>query len=319
MGGLGNQLFQVSAALAYQEATGERVKFISRKKNPNIEELIKVVFPSHSLLEIKSNLDPILRRCIGALIRFGISGRNPFRKLVFFVLNQFANCLANYIYGVRRVVIMPQLDSVPVNESDKDSWIVGYFQNYITSESPDIRQKLVMGLTEPTSKEYSLMKSKMGQAALVIHIRLGDYVGESDFGILSASYYEKALQGIQLSEIHSIWVFSDSLSNAKKNYGHIIDKISRSQKGLQSNVYWIERIDGSDYTTWHLMKNGSAFVIGNSSYSWWAARLSGCAGQNIIVPNPWFNSKKSPLEISPKNWTSLKAEFLNDSLIDGQS
>lgn len=316
MGGFGNQLFQLSAALYYQEATGNRVKFISRKKNLYIEGLIEVIFSDHALLDLEGGLKPFLRRTIGVLLRLGTSSGNPLRKLVYRTLNHFANFLAKYLYGVKSVVMMPQLDSVLISDSVEDRLVVGYFQSHSTSESKEIRRNLKRGLIEPTSTEYTFLKEKMGSTALVVHIRLGDYVGESDFGILSPSYYQEALGRIRLDEVKSIWVFSDSPKKAKKRYGHIIEEIAASKEGLVSNLYWIDKVDDSDYATWYLMNNGSAFVIGNSSYSWWAARLSKCSGEKIVSPIPWFNSIRSPADIAPKDWTLMRSDFLDSSMME---
>ena len=57
-----------------------------------------------------------------------------------------------------------------------------------------------------------------------------------------------------------------------------------------------------------LMSKGAAIVIANSSYSWWAAKLSsnGCI---IIAPSKWYQGMKDPLDLIPEDWTKIESSW----------
>jgi hypothetical protein len=60
--------------------------------------------------------------------------------------------------------------------------------------------------------------------------------------------------------------------------------------------------------TLELMRHGSAYVIANSTFSWWAAFLSYQSGCTKIMPAPWFQNMPSPIGIKPQDW--IEIEFL---------
>ena len=98
------------------------------------------------------------------------------------------------------------------------------------------------------------------------------------------------------------------LFRSKEVYGSMIYSYADFAKIL--DIEWINQVDNSDYATWQLMRNGCAYVVGNSSYSWWAARLSKCSDDMVIFPKPWFSSANYPREISPRSWKACDAHFL---------
>jgi hypothetical protein len=54
----------------------------------------------------------------------------------------------------------------------------------------------------------------------------------------------------------------------------------------------------------HLMSIGSSYVIANSTFSWWAAKLSN--SRQVIAPEPWFVGAKEPSQLIPDEWLRLK-------------
>jgi hypothetical protein len=50
------------------------------------------------------------------------------------------------------------------------------------------------------------------------------------------------------------------------------------------------------------MRHGAAYVIGNSTYSWWAAALSYTKNPHVIAPRPWFYGQDEVPNLLPKDW-----------------
>jgi hypothetical protein len=133
---------------------------------------------------------------------------------------------------------------------------------------------------------------------IIVHVRLGDYKMEKLFGIPERVYYQNAISDLTERYPKSkLWIFTDEEESAKE----VIPKIFADQ------ARWILDVDGSSATTFMAMRLGRAYVIANSTYSWWAAALSQASDSDIIVPDPWFRFEKEPLELVPALWRRMSA------------
>jgi hypothetical protein len=59
--------------------------------------------------------------------------------------------------------------------------------------------------------------------------------------------------------------------------------------------------------TVELMRHGSAYVISNSTFSWWGAVLKYDESAAVWAPRPWFKSQRSPEDIYGENWHLVDA------------
>jgi hypothetical protein len=134
------------------------------------------------------------------------------------------------------------------------------------------------------------------QKPIVVHVRLGDYELEKGIGLLPNSYYIDALE-VALKEYPDspIWVFSNDLPKTKERFLDLQFK----------DVLFIEDNWNSASATFEVMRLGSAFVIANSSFSYWAAMLSKDPNPLVIAPKPWFQGTLSPNAILPGNWKTV--------------
>jgi hypothetical protein len=60
-----------------------------------------------------------------------------------------------------------------------------------------------------------------------------------------------------------------------------------------------------------VMSLGQAYVISNSTFSWWAAHLACLRDENVLVyyPDPWFKEIVAPVGLFPRTWESTPALF----------
>jgi hypothetical protein len=49
------------------------------------------------------------------------------------------------------------------------------------------------------------------------------------------------------------------------------------------------------------MSKANYLVIGNSTFSWWAAYLNENQ-TNIVAPRKWFKGREDPSELMPPHW-----------------
>jgi hypothetical protein len=130
---------------------------------------------------------------------------------------------------------------------------------------------------------------------IIIHIRRGDYAFEPDFGVLSSAYYRDGLNFLKSKGAEGrVWAFTDD---------HVWAAEILQSSGLINLD--IEIVDDSGLLTgevFELMRFGSAYVIANSSFSWWAAYLSKIEGALVVAPDPWFIGLPEPAELIPPIW-----------------
>jgi hypothetical protein len=135
---------------------------------------------------------------------------------------------------------------------------------------------------------------------LVVHIRRGDYLLNPQLGVLSKKYYlENIAHVLKETNAKSVWIFSDNCESP-------LDFIPEQFRAI-TRVMNFDNI--SDLETLEIMKLGHAFLIANSSFSWWAAYLSNADSKNIYVPEPWFSGLPTPSDLFPSNWRRLMSNF----------
>jgi len=177
--------------------------------------------------------------------------------------------------------------------------IHGYFQSCVYAEgAKKVIQESILENIKLSQFADALILSMKAIPTLVVHIRLGDYrKPENDFfGILSPEYYKRALKSLTVKPLQ-VYVFSDEIAEAKKNYSD----------SFPSDTNWID--EGgllNPLETLAVMSEGTFFIIANSTFSWWAAFLSE-SGSNVIAPAKWFKGQNDPENLYPKDWLPLES------------
>jgi hypothetical protein len=132
---------------------------------------------------------------------------------------------------------------------------------------------------------------------IIVHIRLGDYEDENGIGILPEKYYLNGLRELTHKYTNSeIWIFSNDLEKAKAYFA--------TWQG--NEITFIEDHWNSTTLTFEIMRLGHAYLIANSTFSYWEALLSRTSEPMIIAPHPWFLKAQSPTDLVPSNWVKLE-------------
>ena len=145
----------------------------------------------------------------------------------------------------------------------------------------------------------------MNEAPTVVHVRLGDYKNEKAFGIPSIQYYLGGLEYFERVEPKGpIWLFSNE---PKEAFMMMPDK-------YHHRIFVVPTDSLSSAETLELMRYGTAYIIGNSSFSWWGAALSFSEDAKVISPRPWFRGSDTPNQLIPENWLEFDAHYdIHDS------
>ena len=304
-GGLGNQLFQFAAALNFHSDNDfilevELGKPRSWKKGiPDLYGFNVDKIAQHKKSKTSSWLPS---KTMGYLLRSGyLPGKLELNKFV-----QSLICFAASI--VMSVTYLKLLRARSPRDLgyDKDfslpdgSYVVnGYFQSWRYPFDSQVRSKLrMLELNNPTLEIINFRKVAAKELPLVVHVRLGDYKNETNFGIPSKSYYENAIEQCWATGSYSsIWLFSDAPEEA----------ITKIPTKFRSLIRVIELLEESPAATMEVFRMGHGYVLANSSFSWWGAYLSHTHNPIVITPTPWFRSGANPKDLIPSMWKTLPA------------
>ena len=304
-GGLGNQLFQLAHALAVtkKEITLES-NFGQPRLNENREpEILSFILPERVSLGKFRKPSLFLSKTASYVLRTR-SLPKKFEKIVIFrfTVTSIVNLLFSFYFN--RICILTKsagLGVTNVRKSKIHNFQIGYFQSYLAAAHADVFEEMNLILPRDLSQHaLEILSQAESKRILVIHIRLTDYLAESNFGIPSSSYYSKALNfALSQRSFSDVWVFSDEVELARQ----------RAQLDVDLPVTWFSDLDLSTAETFTVMRQGYGFIIANSSFSWWAARLSTAADPLIIAPKPWFKNLDEPDNLIPPEWVRIDANY----------
>ena len=304
-GGLGNQLFQLSRALAEEKYAD--IEIVETLGSPRRDAQGKLEIEGFELPQKVSSKGALTnqnhkfsQKVAGYVLRMGVSPRiyekGLFQKLIILIAERILQIDQRRKF---RLEIGKGVGYFIEKGSTRDVLFVGYFQSYVWASKPEVRSALqdIKPITE--AKNYnSIVKKASSERPIIAHIRLGDYLSEKDFGILSQNYYENAIRSLWSSgEYGAIWAFSDEPEKAKEFL----------PLELSSHIYWVPQEDLTSVQVLQLMRLGHAYVIGNSTFSWWGAFLSYQENSPVIAPEPWFLNLADPEKLIPPGWKRLKA------------
>lgn len=301
-GGLGNQLFQLAALLNF--ANGKICSLesgigIPRRNLSGSPEISSFQLPEEVMLNENPRLSWLASKSSGYVIRMSLSPRKYegilVRKIVNFVASSI---LAIHFRTKRRLYAISNLGFSRVNlDMDKNYFLLGYFQSYKWAQDPRVHLQLSkLTVVHPSTELLEYIDLAAIVKPTIIHIRLGDYKKEDSFGIVPREYYLEALSLIaSRTKLEECWLFSDEPDvaiNYFTNLNHIRIRV-------------IPEINNSSAETLELMRHGTNYVIGNSSFSWWAAYLSYSNANIVIAPEPWFSNIEEPNDLIPPSWLRL--------------
>ena len=190
-------------------------------------------------------------------------------------------------------------DPTALSQQPDEFWL-GYFQSWRYSKAQVIADLLGGPAPAVSCSWFEAMEARASiERPLVVHVRLGDYRDIPGVGIPDHDYYRRTLlQAAASVNPGAIWLFSDEPEEARgllpKELGDF---------GVEPVVPPINCSHPA--TVLSVMSRGSGFVTANSTFSYWAARLSGVTGDKIFVPHPWFPVGPEIRDMIPEDWTRV--------------
>ena len=302
-GGLGNQFFQLAAAVNLSEGGPVAMEWDlgqPRLNKSGLPDIADFFWPDFVTLLPSKSPKVITRKAFSVSRRINISSKKYRDMPGISVLRLITSLLISaylkmYLtYEAARGVGYQELKL-----KTKTTFLTGYFQSYlwvVTDPTRDIFMKT--HLRNPSTDFRNFEEKARTTKPIMLHVRLGDYKNETTFGIPNTNYYLKAITEVSKSLPDSdIWVFSNEMELAKS---HLPLQFNHRYRYIQDS-----KLTPSEIL--ELMRNGSGYIIGNSTFSWWSAFLSYQESALVICPYPWFQLQESPVEIIPPHWHKIPA------------
>lgn len=298
-GGLGNQLFQFGAAYAVS-GDGEILLDQSlghpRMNKEGRPEISNFILPGKvSLLEMK-NRSWLARKCVGFNIRMRLAPKSYEKNIIVRTLIRFSTSIIIHFHYRRKMIleIASDLGYYLMCPAKSKTLLIGYFQSYMWTDSYKIKSNLLNIKLKKYSSNFTVLQQKMlSEDPTVLHIRRGDYLKEDEFGVLSDQYYNLALADLDDEiKINQIWLFTDSHESVLSSIPEI----------FRTKTYVVPNDQISPAETLELMRYGSAYIIANSSFSWWGAYLRKNQNAPVYAPMKWFKGMDDPRQLLPPDW-----------------
>lgn len=289
-GGLGNQMFQYALG-----------RCLSIKNNTEIK--IDNSMQMYTYNNKSSILNIVFRKY--ELNYFNIQAQIANQSEIPFYLRTFKlGKIAIFIDAIRRRTLFHKGREKDFSFDRKildlksDVYLDGDWQSYKYFE--DIREVIRKDFKFNNQFNESILtleKEIEQRQSVCVHVRRGDYVGNTFHDVVTKEYYTKGLDIINKKmHIDRVYVFSDDIQWCEKN---LMFNFSTT---FVSNKYAGESNTGH----FELMKSCKHFVIANSSFSWWAAWLSNDINKIVIAPKKWFADESiDTKDLIPEQWTQI--------------
>jgi len=256
MGGLGNQMFIVSAAYVAHKYTDIPFYMIQDSPENNKHNLKKRDYNQSIFKDFEPKL-PYPKPDNGFIQNLFILGYKPFCS------------------GQSAFIPWTPNSVVP------GSIFNNYYQYYppLSPYESELREKFCKGLEEfrvSLVKQYSNLNT-----AAFLHIRRGDYLKHPTIHYnQTLDYYKQAIEKLlnANSSVKTIYILSDDINWAKE------------QPLFQSQLFrFFESDDELETMAFMSLCLGGA-ICANSTFSWWGAFLGAYEKRNpVIVPSKWIS------------------------------
>ncbi len=292
VGRIGNQLFIYAAAEAIRQKRGrnEKIVFYDQSildrgwKNSLVDYPLDNVEYVHSekqrgwVTKLKSFVYSRCIRLIGA--KYNAAKRFQFENNYQSLLNHLGiiACTNGYI-----PITTPKAKNVCMK---------GYFQSwkYFEDIIPTIREKYRYRLPLLREKEYVQQLEKRN--AVCISIKVEHNAGNPLFDVCGREYY-----------IHAIKYICNHVDNplffiCSDNVPYVLEHYIDANK--YDCIFQEQGLSVSDSLA--IMSVCKHFVIGNTSFGWWAQFLSNNPHKIVVAPNRWYRDENMPVDMHDPHW-----------------
>jgi hypothetical protein len=312
LGGLGNQLFQYSAA-RYLAKNAEKITLISDAGLPRINNVGKPVI--FDLIGKESNLinshdigrfRSIFAKISNVLLRVNLSQKKSLNN---FIVRELLSAVSQLILSLIlkknvRILVCRGHGYTLFNSTSKSSvLLIGYFQSYEYANviRTELQDSLKIIQKEVLSQRLHF-DIECPPSSLVVHIRRGDYLKEHEIGCLSDEYFANLVNYVlNTDRYNEVWFFVEDPGMAD-----FLIKMNVAKVHVFSS-HFFDTIE-----TLALMTMGAGYIISNSTFSWWGAFLNErhLPDSRKLAPSPWYAKLEQPKLLIPSEWEKVTSDWM---------
>jgi hypothetical protein len=279
-GGLGNQLFQIFATIAY-----------------SLEYNHEFIFPYADKLHTGMIRPTYWSNLLKSLIVY--TAANP--------SCMFLNSQIHQLPVLREPGF--QYEKIPRIDPSKSVALDGYYQSFKYFEKYEAQIYQMIDLENQQTLAKGDFNHYLGNVfTICMHFRLGDYKYKQEYHpVMPKEYYEKSLHAILSSSASPARV----LYFCEQEDNEYVNQMIHYLK-TKTSEYTIEfvKVDDTieDWKQMLLMSCCDSHIIANSSYSWWGAYLSQNANKQVCYPSKWFGPGMGNVitkDLFPSNWKKI--------------
>jgi len=274
IGGLGNQLFQIFATIAYSMQYNIPFGFLYRK----------------SLGGRYNNRQTYWHSFLYSLKQFNHSSIPPMLS----VKEQ------NFMYNELPSPIAVKTDNIS---------LFGYFQSYKYFDSHFTSICNLIRLDK--QKEHCRKDSNYVYDNMIsMHFRLGDYKYLQNYHpLMTNEYYRQSIQHIiNLSDPSSQSTYQILYFCEKEDNEEVLTKIQYLQKIFPECQFIKAEDNKEDWEQLLMMSCCKHNIIANSSFSWWGAYFNTKPDKIVCYPSTWFgpsNNQNNTIDMFPDQWSKI--------------
>lgn len=182
-----------------------------------------------------------------------------------------------------------------INFNNSMIYIDGYFQSekfFIEIKDDIIKQFSIDNYSEI---DASYINKFLNNNVVCISIKVEHNIGSDLYDVCSISYWKKAIELItQKVENPVFFICSDNVEYVLNN---IID--------VKKYNYFVQDKNLPVHISLYIMSLCSHFIIGNTTYGWWAQYLSKNPNKIVIAPSKWMKIDM-PIDIYDDKWITIE-------------
>ena len=278
MGGLGNQLFQIFATIAYSNDTNR-----------------KAIFPYSEELRTGTIRSTYWHSFLNGLLSITTYGDDMYKQ---------NTIIMSYPTLRERSFAYQEIPNIKTN----NIMLNGYYQSYKYFEK---HSEYIYELIKLDKQQQEMREKNSAYfdnaTSVSMHFRIGDYKKIQDcHPVMTYEYYDKAMDRIQTeTNISSMKILYFHENVDTNDVNDIIDKL----KDKYVNVEF-QRVDDSlkDWEQMLLMSCCEHNIIANSTFSWWGAYFNTNDKRIVCYPSMWFGEKlqHNTDDLFPSNWAKIQ-------------
>jgi len=274
MGGLGNQLFQIFATIAYGFKSNNQICFLAFETLGGGSTTVRHTYWNTLL----SKMQPFLIRGMQQVRVFKEDGF-PYKEL-------------------------------PVGEMKQGNVLIyGYFQSYKYFQGQFEMICRLIGL----EKTRNVLTTKLNMGGdyfdniISMHFRIGDYKKIQEYHPLATyEYYDRSLRHFKIT--HPTQIFTALYFCEDQDLTDVMIIVDRLSAKYPEYKFIRDENALEDWEQLLLMSCCHHNIVANSSFSWWAAYFNSHKDKVVCYPSVWFGkvAKNDTRDLCPPEWLCVQ-------------